>query len=222
MNGGVPVELASFTAEEYGGSVMLSWVTATETNNRGFEVERARHPEQTTRHPELVSGSPGSPWQTIGFVQGNGTTTEPHSYSFTDDLSGMLSGSGNAQPGAGPTSGTGTYFYRLKQIDFDGGFQYSKTVAVSISSPAKYSLEQNYPNPFNPATKIKYSLPQTSRVQIKVFDVLGNEVAVLVNEEKPAGIYELSWNAASLPSGVYFYQIKAGSYAAAKKAILLK
>ena len=96
--------------------------------------------------------------------------------------------------------------------------------------PTQFSLEQNYPNPFNPETKIKYSVPQTSQVQIKVFDVLGNEIETLVNEEKPVGTYELTWNAANLPSrqgsaltsGVYFYQLKAGEYAQTKKMILIK
>ena len=83
-------------------------------------------------------------------------------------------------------------------------------------------MSQNYPNPFNPSTKLKYSVPQTSRVQIKVYDVLGNEVATLVNEEKPAGVYEANWNAANLSSGVYFYQIKAGNYVETKKMILMK
>ena len=88
--------------------------------------------------------------------------------------------------------------------------------------PTVYALEQNYPNPFNPNTKIKYSVPQASRVQIKVFDVLGNEIETLVNEEKPAGTYELTWNAVNLPSGVYFYQLKAGSFVETNKMVLMK
>ena len=88
--------------------------------------------------------------------------------------------------------------------------------------PLTYRLQQNYPNPFNPETKIKYSVPQISQVQIKVFDVLGNEIETLVNEEKPIGIYELTWNAINLPSGVYFYQLRAGSYVDTKKMILIK
>jgi len=88
--------------------------------------------------------------------------------------------------------------------------------------PDKFSLSRNYPNHFNPANKIKYSLLQTSGVQIKVFDVPGNEIETLVNEEKPAGIYEIYWNGANLPGDVYFYQIKAGSYVDTHKAILLK
>ena len=85
-----------------------------------------------------------------------------------------------------------------------------------------YELNQNYPNPFNPSTKIKYSVPQMSNVVIKVYDVLGNEIETLVNEEKPAGTYELTWNAANLPSGVYFYQLKSGSFVETKKMVLMK
>ncbi|MCW9096104.1 MAG: T9SS type A sorting domain-containing protein, partial [Ignavibacteriaceae bacterium] len=88
--------------------------------------------------------------------------------------------------------------------------------------PLTYSLEQNYPNPFNPSTKIKYSVPQSSQVQIKIFDVLGNEIETLVNEEKRAGTYEINWNAINLPSGVYFYQLRAGEFVSTKKMILLK
>jgi hypothetical protein len=92
--------------------------------------------------------------------------------------------------------------------------------------PSNFSLEQNYPNPFNPSTKIKYSVSQSSNVVIKVFDILGNEIETLVNEEKPVGTYEVTWYAESavggLPTGVYFYQLKAGNYISTKKMILLK
>ncbi len=96
------------------------------------------------------------------------------------------------------------------------------SVENEITQPTEFLLSQNHPNPFNPSTKIKYSVPQTSQVQLKVFDVLGNEIETLVNEEKPSGTYELTWNAADLPSGVYFYQLKAGEYTGTKKMILLK
>ncbi len=134
----------------------------------------------------------------------------------------------------------GNYHYRLKQIDFDGSFEYSDIVAIEIISPVKFSLEQNYPNPFNPTTKIKYSIPsviasgakQSQLVTLKVYDVLGNEVAILVNEEKPAGSYEVEFsakggsasggNAINLPSGTYFYQLTSGNIVATRKMILLK
>jgi len=89
-------------------------------------------------------------------------------------------------------------------------------------SPWVYVLSQNYPNPFNPTTNIKYSIPQTSSVTIKVFDMLGNEIETLVNEEKQIGTYELSWYAENLPSGVYFYQLKAGNFVETKKMVLMK
>ena len=88
--------------------------------------------------------------------------------------------------------------------------------------PTIYFLSNNFPNPFNPSTKIKYSVPQSSQVVVKVFDILGNEIETLVNEEKPVGTYELTWNAVNLPSGIYFYRIQAGSFVDAKKMILMK
>ena len=190
FDGFTPVELNSFSANIINGSVQLNWSTATETNNRGFDVQRS---------------SEGTDYISLGFVNGYGTTTQQHNYSFTDK-----------------NLNQGSYSYRLKQYDFDGSFHYSDVVKVDFNIPLKFALEQNYPNPFNPSTKIKYSVPQSSKVIIKVFDVLGNEIETLVNEEKPAGTYELTWNAANLPSGVYFYQIKAGEFTTVKKMILLK
>jgi len=135
----------------------------------------------------------------------------------------------------------GKFQYRLKQIDFDGTFEYSNVIEVEIVPPLKFSLEQNYPNPFNPVTTIKYTIPtppsssplakgrnEVGFVTLKVYNVLGKEIATLVNEEKPAGSYEVKFNsvetlhATSLPSGVYFYQLRAGDYNETKKMILLK
>ena len=90
------------------------------------------------------------------------------------------------------------------------------------AAPIEFLLLQNYPNPFNPSTKIQYSIPQTSQVQISVYDILGNEIETLVNEEKLPGTYELTWYAEGLPSGVYFYRLQAGSFVYMKKMILLK
>jgi hypothetical protein len=101
------------------------------------------------------------------------------------------------------------------------------SVEDDVSAPLEFTLEQNFPNPFNPSTKIKYSIPQSSQVQIKVFDVLGNEIEILVNKEKPAGTYEVEFNSHSgevrnLPSGVYFYQLKAREFISTKKMILIR
>ncbi|MBK9096685.1 MAG: T9SS type A sorting domain-containing protein [bacterium] len=101
-----------------------------------------------------------------------------------------------------------------------------QTIGTGINekffNPYSYTLSQNYPNPFNPSTVISYRLPVTSNVSLKVYDVLGNEIATLVNEEKPAGEYEVEFNAAKLPSGIYFYKLEAGSFSETKKMILMK
>ena len=120
----------------------------------------------------------------------------------------------------------------MKQIDFDGTFTYSNEIEVEVDfTPKEFVLYQNYPNPFNPTTKIKYTIPQSviaretkqsHLVSLKVYDILGNEVATLVNEEKPAGSYEVEFSAIDLPSGIYFYQMKAGSFVKTKKMVLIK
>lgn len=145
----------------------------------------------------------------IGFVPGFGTTTETTSYNFTD--SKVFSGK---------------YSYRLKQIDFDGSYKYSQEIEVEVFAPLVFSLEQNYPNPFNPSTKISWQSPVGSHQTIKVYDVLGNEVATLVDEYKPAGAYEVEFNTSSIKhqssSGVYFYLLRAGEFVETRKMILLK
>jgi hypothetical protein len=210
----VPVELISFNAMLLDNNVRLDWVTVTETNNSGFEIERL----QDYKIEKLQE------WETIGFVLGFGTTTEPKSYSFIDE--NVL---------------TGIYKYRLKQIDFDGTFEYSNELEVEVDfTPKEFVLYQNYPNPFNPSSTIKFEIPsviasgakQSQFVTLKVYDILGNEVAILVNEEKQPGVYEVEFNASSLSgsvsakggyaSGVYFYQLKAGSFSSIKKMVLLK
>jgi len=205
-NGITPVELISFTLSVNKNDVTLNWQTATETNNEGFEIERLKD----SKIEKLYN------WEMIGFVNGNGTTTEPQSYTFVDE-----------------NLSAGKYQYRLKQIDFDGTIEYSNTIEVEINSLAEFSLSQNYPNPFNPSTIIRFSIPlvETHRdasllITLKVYDVLGKEVATLVNEEKPAGGYEVEFNSSvgslQLASGIYYYQLKAGEFIEIKKMILLK
>ena len=138
-------------------------------------------------------------------MPGFGTTTESHTYSFIDS-----------------ELESGKYLYRLKQIDYDGSFEYSDEVEVEISLPLEYQLVQNYPNPFNPSTTIKYSVPSAGTVQLKVYDVLGNEVTNLLNEYKQAGSYNIEWDASSLQSGVYFYQLRTNEFVETKKMILMK
>ncbi len=193
----IPVELVSFTASVSGRSVILNWSTATETNNRGFEVEKqiADNMEQ--------SGM-GQDWQKIGFVSGYGTTTEARSYTYTDD---------NAV--------SGKYYYRLKQIDYDGSFAYSQVVNADLNR-LSYELSQNYPNPFNPATSISYSVPEKSAVNLEIFNSLGQKVRTLVNSTKEAGNYTVSFDAGNLSSGVYLYKLSAGKFSQTRKMILMK
>ena len=138
-------------------------------------------------------------------MPGFGTTTEPKSYSFIDSK-----------------LETGNYNYRLKQIDLDGSFAYSNTINIKIEQPFVFTLDQNYPNPFNPVTSIQYAIANKQFVKLIIYDVLGNEIAVLVNEEKPAGKYEVSWNASNLASGVYIYRLQSGLFVSSKKMMLLR
>ena len=192
----IPVELTSLTAEVTGNQVTLNWRTATEINNSGFSIERK------------LKG--GSNWEQVSFIKGKGTTTEPASYSFSDK---------NLK--------VGTYNYRLKQIDFDGKATYSREVQTEITAPKDYAIYQNYPNPFNPVTTIKYSIPETGvgqfvSVKLKVFDILGNEITTLVNEQKQSGYYEIQFDASQLASGTYIYRIEAGKFVSSKKLMFMK
>ena len=146
-----------------------------------------------------------SEYSEVGFVPGFGTTAEPKYYSFTD-----------------AKRLAGKYNYRLKQIDFGGSFKYSSEVEVDVTAPLTFYLEQNYPNPFNPTTTIKYGIPERTFVELKVYDVLGKEIASLVNEEKPSGSYEVEFIANNLPSGIYFYTLSTGNFFSTKKMVLLK
>jgi Secretion system C-terminal sorting domain len=196
----VPVELVSFTATSNKKDINLNWITATEINNSGFQVERLKYSK--------IEGSHN--WEAVNFIEGHGTTTETQHYSYTDK-----------------NLTSGKYQYRLKQIDYDGSYEYSPVVESEIQLPNEFILEQNYPNPFNPVTKIKFTIPQDGRrearnVSLKVYDVLGREVATLVNEEKSAGEYEITFDAAKLSSGIYYYELKSGDFRLIKKMILLK
>jgi len=189
----LPVELISFTASASRNFVLLNWSTATELNNHGFEIQKN------------FEGSKGK-WITIGFVEGAGTTTEKKEYSFVDKniTFGMIK-------------------YRLKQVDFGGAFKYSEEVLLNYNIPNEFSLSQNYPNPFNPSTKIKFEIPESSFVNLKVYDVLGNEVKTLVNENKQAGIYDVQFDASLFPSGVYFCKLDIpGQSPITRKMVLMK
>ena len=149
--------------------------------------------------------SVNSEFTEVGFVPGFGTTTEAKSYSFLDQ---------NLQ--------NGIYSYRLKQIDFDGTFEYSQEVEVEVFTPATFNLEQNYPNPFNPSTSIKYSVPESGNIRLSVFNIVGEEVAVLVNGFSQAGSFEVTFDASNLSTGVYLYKLQSSNSVQTKKMMLLK
>lgn len=186
----LPVELTSFAASISDLGVTLNWSTGTEKNNYGFEVQK-----------KAASGS----YATIGFVKGQGTTTQRSDYSFTDK-----------SPEAGK------YSYRLKQVDLDGQFKYSNEVEIEVKPVYSFSLDQNYPNPFNPTTTISYILPEKSMAKLVIFNTIGEEVAVLLNEEQEAGYHKINFNGLNLTSGVYFYKLVAKDFTSVKKLILMK
>ncbi len=187
----VPVELVSFTGKTENNIVVLEWITASELNNYGFEIQR------------LIDNNK---WEMAGFVPGKGTTTAKNYYTFSD-----------------PISYDGEINYRLKQIDYDGTFIYSEIITLIIEgSPPYFSLSQNFPNPFNNSTIITYQISKDVFVTLKVYDVLGNEVATLIEENKKAGHYKLTFSANDISTGIYFYKLTAGEYNGTKKLILLK
>ena len=192
----LPVELTSFAASVNLNNVNLNWKTATEVNNNGFEVQR----EIRDQESEVTSQ-----WEKIGFVQGHGNSNSPKEYSFIDkNLTG------------------GTQFsYRLKQIDNDGKYEYSKEVEVKVV-PKDINLLQNYPNPFNPVTEIKFTLPEAARVTLRVYNIIGQEVASLVNGIEEEGFHSIRFEGSNLPSGTYIYRLQAGSVVQTKKMVLLK
>lgn len=188
----VPVELTSFAANAVGDVVNLNWATATETNNKGFEVQK------------LVNGQ----FTTVGFVNGKGTTTEKQNYSYSEKAA------------------AGSHTYRLKQLDYNGTYAYSDEVNVDVRV-YEFALAQNYPNPFNPSTKISFNLKVDSKVSLKVFNILGQEVAQLVNKNIAAGSHTVNFDASKLNSGVYVYKIEAKgidgqSFSSVKKMLLTK
>jgi len=187
----------SFTSNVLGNTVKLKWSTANETNNKGFDVER-----------KLISES--NKWIKVNSIDGNGTTNTQTNYSFDDK---------NLK--------AGKYNYRLKQIDFNGNFEYHNLNGeVEVGVPTKYDLSQNYPNPFNPVTKINFELPYDSKVKMIIYDVTGREIKTLVNEVRTAGYHTIVYDASLISSGVYFYRIIANAngkdFISTKKMTIIK
>jgi hypothetical protein len=207
----LPVEMVSLGASVVGNSVELRWYTATEVDNYGFEIERrsvgptAQRGEGSAGNGSLFTVYDSPQWSKVGFVQGSGTSTSPKEYSFIDE---------NLR--------SGRYAYRIKQINLDGSFAYTDALEVAIGVPTEFSLSQNYPNPFNPTTTIEYDLPQEVKVDLIVYDNLGQEVKTLADAVQPAGYYKVVFDAKGLSSGMYYYRIRAGDFVKVKKLLFIK
>lgn len=190
----LPVELISFTALADYNEVILTWETASELNNAGFMVERAL-------------GS-GAAFESIGFVEGAGSTSIAQSYTFRD---------------ASLPTHARRASYRIKQIDFDGQSEFSAPVHVQLALNSGTQLYSNYPNPFNPSTQISFSLPQEGLVRLSIYDLSGRLIDTLIDEETPAGYHELTFNAdASLTSGMYIYRLTTPNETISGTMLLLK
>jgi len=188
----LPVELASFTSAVTANNVRLNWTTVTETNNSGFDIERA------------AAGT--NNWSKVGNVAGHGNSNTTVNYTYSEN--NVASGRYNYRLKQIDFNGNFKY--------------YDLSSEVIVGIPVKYDLSQNYPNPFNPTTKINYSIPADGIVSIKLFDISGREVAQIVNTVQTAGYYTVQFNASNLSSGTYFYTINSNNFTATKKMMLVK
>ena len=193
----LPVQMSSLTATSHSSGTELKWNTETEVNNYGFEIERSAFSTQLS----------APSWLKVGFVAGSGTSSSPREYSFVDR--GLAAG---------------RYAYRIKQIDHDGTFRYHGNAEVEIGLTEKqFVLESNYPNPFNPSTTIRFTLAEDAKTRLRVFNVLGEQVATLFDEVAQAGrLHEVTFDATRLPSGVYFSTLESGNLRVVKKMVLMK
>lgn len=154
---------------------------------------------------EIQRKSQNSEYEAVGFLSGAGTTTESRTYFFTDSK-----------------LANGVYYYRLKQMDYDGAFTFSDEIVIEVDAPTEFALDQNYPNPFNPSTNINFSLADAAVVKMAVYNLLGQQVAVILDEFREAGLHSVTFNASDLPSGTYFYTIETPQFKQTKKMLLTK
>lgn len=196
FNSALPIEISSFTVSEKKNNILLEWITTSEINNCCFFIERVKKNSITEKNS----------WYEIGSVIGSGNSNSPKYYSFSDrdsiEFSNLL-------------------YYRLRQVDNDGQFKYSKEIEIKRITKHS-SLSQNFPNPFNPTTTITFSLQYGGFVKLKVFDLLGNDVKELLNEIKEAGYHSVNFDASQFPSGIYFYELITPAYNQTRKMLLIK
>ncbi|MCP4625165.1 MAG: T9SS type A sorting domain-containing protein [bacterium] len=179
-------------------------------NEDAVKVEWETQSEINNYGFEVERSFDGVKYKKIGFIEGNGTSNLVHTYQFIDK-----------------DKSSGTRYYRLKQIDYNGMFKYTEIIKVEIAVPDDYALEQNFPNPFNPSTEIKYSLPEESFVTIDVYSITGRKVKALVSKNHLAGRFSAVWDGRNetgvqVSSGTYIYRIRAGSFNAVKKMVFIK
>jgi hypothetical protein len=201
LDGPLPVELSSFLSNVNGRQVILNWETKTEVNSSKYVIERS-----------LISQKDATlTWISIGTVQAAGTSNSPRKYSFAEK---------NLQ--------AGKYQYRLKMIDNDGTFKYSSVQSAEVAVPKDFAVSQNYPNPFNPTTTIAYQVPVDAKVIMEVYNIAGQKVSELVNQDMSAGYYTANFGSSNLSSGVYIYRVVAidkasgNNFSSIKKMMLLK
>jgi len=185
--------------------VELSTFTVTNVSTKDMKLEWTTASETNNYGFEIERSNDGEIFTKIGFVEGNGTTNNMNTYTYVDE--NLTSGS---------------YYYRLKQVDFDGTFSYSEVVKAEVQTPDDYGLGQNYPNPFNPETTIPFSIKEAGRVKINVYNILGQEVAEIMNKELNPGYYSVNFNASRLVSGMYFYRMTVNGKSFLKKFVLVK
>ncbi len=197
----LPIELTNFNYQVVDTTVFLSWETITEVNNFGFYIERYNPSDST--------------WPDLDFVMGAGSSSSPKYYSYTDT---------SASKGF-------TYYYRLKQVDNDGGYKYSDTLTVAVITgikeikeiiPNGFSVSHNYPNPFNPSTNVQISLTKASEVNLKIYNSAGKIIKEESYGTKSPGTYTINIDMSAFSSGVYYYKISAGNYAQTHSMVLLK
>ena len=208
-SGPLPVEMAAMTAQAGVRDVTISWTTASETDNYGFEIERRKVSgfEIQGSGRETLNLEPETKWSRVGFVRGSGTSASPRKYAFDDE---------NLSPGR--------YAYRIKQIDHAGSFTYSSSVEVEVGlAPKKLTLSDAYPNPFNPSTIIEFTVPEDGKAALRIYNVVGQLVITLYDGEVAAGrIYQASFDASRLATGIYLTRLEYGGKQITKKISLVK
>jgi hypothetical protein len=200
------VQLTDFTAIQEADGVVLNWTTQSEVNNLGFALERRDLDE---KGKELSGWVEIASYLTHPELKGPGNTSEKTQYSFRDE---------NVVEGA-------LYEYRLIDVDLEGKRTINNSIQIQVQTglvPKDMVLLQNYPNPFNPATEIQFSIPEQEHVVLSIYNLKGQTVDVLIDENMSAGNHEIEWNGSDYPAGTYFYELQAGTHREVKKLTLIK